>query len=109
MPTVTLKILVLREGEYLVGQALEYDIAAQGRTMNELHVRFQETIAAYVLLCAKNGQEPFKALGRAPEWYWEKFKGAMPLAAQMEFPKRAKPAKGAPAYLLPKRAELAIA
>jgi hypothetical protein len=68
------RVLILREGDFLIGQCLEYDIAVQARTMKELRCRLEQTFFQYVVLSLKNSDQPFSKLEPAPSSYtrlWE--------------------------------------
>lgn len=81
MPTrySELRILCFKEEtqdqmEWWVAQCLEYDIAAQGRTINDALYEFQRLVVGRVSMAAKRGvDDPFQGLKRAPEAYWQRF------------------------------------
>ena len=78
----TLHVLVIREGEQLVAQCIEYDIAAQAPTLGELQARFDLAIVATVALAIEHGEDPFANVGPAPAWYVEEFKRAVRLGGE---------------------------
>lgn len=63
------RLLIMREHEYLVAQCLEYDIAVQGRTPDEVIQRFQDTFTDVVILANEYGDQPLSNLGPAPQTY----------------------------------------
>ncbi len=75
-------LLCVEEGTY-VAQCLEYDIAAQGRSLHEAMQRFQATFVAHITLDLQEGRSPLCDVQRAPDRYWEQFEKAEPLARPM--------------------------
>ena len=69
-----LSVLLLREGEDWVAQCLEYDIAAQGRTLESVKDAFAQAFAARVTIDLARGVQPLIDLASAPNNYWMKFK-----------------------------------
>jgi hypothetical protein len=75
---ITLRVLLRRESdreqEQWVAQCLEYDIAAQGRSLSEVKSRFERTVMGNVVLSLRHDEFPFANLLPAPEQYhrlWE--------------------------------------
>jgi hypothetical protein len=75
-----LSVLLLLEGEVWVAQCLEYDIAAQGRTIPEVKEAFGRTFAGQVFVDLHHNEEPLSHFAQAPAMYWDKFKKAERLA-----------------------------
>ena len=71
-----LNVLLLREGEMWIAQCLDYDIAAQGRTIAAAKQAFAHTFAGQVLVDVHNNVQPLQGFEQAPPEYWEKFKQA---------------------------------
>lgn len=62
------------EPEAWIAQALEHDIAAHGRTIEQARVAFERTVQGYFQLAAKHHQEPLASLKAAPDTFWEAWK-----------------------------------
>lgn len=75
--TLEIRVLVLREGDSYVAQCLEFDIAAQGKTIPEVNRAFELTLKGQVALDLQKGKRPFEGIPRAPERYWEIFEKAL--------------------------------
>lgn len=73
---LVVRVLVLREGDAYVAQCLEYDIAAQGKTIAEVKRAFERTFLGQMILDARKGKRPLEDIGPAPRYYWEKFEEA---------------------------------
>ena len=69
-------VLLLREGDGWVAQCLEYDLAAQGKTIADAKEAFAKTFAGQIAVDVHHNQEPLATFGPAPRAYWEKFKVA---------------------------------
>lgn len=76
MPTL-LRVLVFNQREHLVAQCLEYDITAQGRSMDELRKRFYLTFWAHVQQSKELGRKPLEGVGRAPEEFFLRWQQAI--------------------------------
>ena len=68
-----LSVLLLREGEAWVAQCLDYDIAAQGKTIAEAKDAFARTFAGQVFVDLNHNVEPLHGFSPAPQEYWEQF------------------------------------
>lgn len=51
-------------------QVLQYDIAAQGKTIEEALEALMFTIGAEITYHEHKGKTPFELLGKAPDRYW---------------------------------------
>jgi hypothetical protein len=87
--------LVMRHEDWWVAQCLQYNIAAQAKTLDDLAYELQRTIVARIALAEELGVEPFENLPPAPPEYWERFRGAMLLSAD-EVPFRVPMGRRAP-------------
>jgi len=65
-----MRIILFRDDEYLVAQCLEYDIAAQGRTFDEVRRAFIATFAGEVALSLQAGRKPLEGIPEAPREFW---------------------------------------
>ena len=59
-----------------VVQGLEYDIAAQGKTMDEAKSRFESNVITQILLDLERGKQPLEGIPPAPSFYLEQSKSA---------------------------------
>jgi hypothetical protein len=73
---IKLSVLFLKENDSWVGQCLEHDIAAQGKTLDEAKTSLQHTIAGQMFLDAGSGKAPLLDIKPAPEYYRVKFENA---------------------------------
>jgi hypothetical protein len=80
VPSVTFRILLFRGIEHWVAQGLEYDIAAQGKDIDEALQRFKHVVMAQLISDRRQGRRMFEGLGQAPRSYWESFEKAHRLA-----------------------------
>ncbi len=69
-------VLLLQEQKTWVAQCLEYDIAAQGDTINDAMNNFGRTFLGQVALDFSNQKRPLEGIEPSPDFYWEKFKKA---------------------------------
>ena len=76
-PTViALSVVLLQEGDAWVAQALEFDIAAQGKTLKAASDAFERTVVGQLIVDMSNGQAPFDGIDQAPKEYWDRFDSA---------------------------------
>ncbi len=69
----TIRVVLYMQGSHWIAQALEYDIAAQAKTITGTIRNLFETIAdTYLFTCERNG-EPFAGIGRAPDRFHKMF------------------------------------
>lgn len=71
--TIAIRVIYLRENDTWVAQCLEYDVAAQGKTLSEVEDAFRKTITGQIILDLRKGREPFEGIRPAPRAYWQKF------------------------------------
>ena len=74
--TITMRVLFLSEGKTWVAQCIEYDIAAQGHTFEEVQKNFERTFVGHILLDLSRGKEPLEDIPPAPDFYRERFERA---------------------------------
>ena len=75
-----LSVLLLREGETWVAQCLEYDIAAQGKTIAEAKAAFALTFSGQVCVDLHQQVKPLSGFSQAPAEYWTRFNKSERLA-----------------------------
>ena len=72
MKTPDLTILICREGRGIwFAQCVEYDIAAQAKTFDDVIYEIERTIHAQILIDSEAGCEPFSDVPPAPKEFWE--------------------------------------
>jgi len=88
------RVLFLKEGDAWVAQCLEYDIAAQAKTLPEAEQAFERTLVGQIMLDLRRGKEPFSGTKPAPRMYWRKFNEGLGLRMEptIELPKQTPPA-----------------
>lgn len=92
--SITLRVLFMRDNDLWAAQCVDYDIAAQGRSITEAKKAFEQTIIGQILFDLKRGKEPLADCRPAPESYREKFAEAEQLADKkpIEMPQGVPPA-----------------
>ena len=85
MKTINARVLILRDTscDKWAAQCLEYDIAAQGDTLEDAMNRFERTFVGSIVLSLKNEQEPLSAFAPAPASYFELWEKALALQDTM--------------------------
>lgn len=73
MGKFTISVLAFQEGEWWSAQCLQYDIAAQAKTLPDLFYELERTLMGYFLIAAESGQDPFTDIGAAPQKFWDVF------------------------------------
>ncbi len=76
MTPETLSVIVLKEGNYLVAQVLEFDMATQASNWEDLQYEIQRILAAHVSASQERGLTPFPAQP-APQCYKDQYDTAM--------------------------------
>lgn len=74
--SLPISAILFQEGEWWSAQCLEYDIAAQARTLSDLRYELERVLCSHVLVSLENGRRPFDGLKAAPQKYWDMFAGA---------------------------------
>jgi hypothetical protein len=69
----SLRAVVFQEGEWLSAQFLEYDIAAQARSVPELAYELQRILVGHFATSKKLGKRPFEGIPKAPQKFWDMF------------------------------------
>ena len=70
---VAVRVVVFQEDERVCAQCLEYDIAAQGQTLDDCLYQLGRLIVGHIAISTEKGFEPFRGLKRAPQRFWEWF------------------------------------
>lgn len=87
-----LRVVVFMEGEQWVAQCLEYDIGAQGSSLEELRSRFEATLNAERMESRRRNVKDFAGIDPAPAYFkdmWNKCPGEYtPTPAPKDIPFR---------------------
>ena len=103
----SVSVLLMKEDDFWVAQGLEFDVAAQGKTIQDAKNSFERTFIGQILVDVLNGEEPLSQVPRAPERYWAEFNGGERLRDRQVMPI---PESIPPAYMIaPVTAELRVA
>ncbi len=78
-------ILLRHEGTGWAAQCLEYDIAAQGKTLAEAKAAFEKTFIGQIMTDVHNKSIPFAGVPQAPREYWEMFQSGERLMDRKPF------------------------
>lgn len=95
--TFELSVLFIRDGDCWVAQCLEYDIAAQGKTLEEVNEALERTFVGQILLDVRRGKEPLQGIPKAPKLYWERFEHGERLKDEDRF---SLPENGLPGFMI---------
>ncbi len=68
---VLLNSLEYKDGDYYIAHCLEFDIVAQGRSIEEARERLAELIKEQIIFAAEKDIEEKVIFHPAPEKYWE--------------------------------------
>jgi len=79
-----LKVLLIKDSGPWVVLCLDYDIAAQGETVETAWESFNWSFWTQVLIDRQKGIKPLSQLKRSPEEYWKRFSTASPYAKRFE-------------------------
>lgn len=88
---VQLRVLLRAEQSgYWTAQALEIDVAAQGRNLAEAKKAFVKTIVAHIMFALKKDLVPFEGIGKAPKSLWNLFDKGEQLCNPIRIPASAR-------------------
>jgi hypothetical protein len=79
-------VLLVKEGDYWVAQCLDYDIAAQGASIEAAKESFGRVFVAKALRDVRRGRQPLSAMPPAPPSVHERFRHGAALADRMPMP-----------------------
>ena len=68
-----IRVLLFRDSDMWVAQCLEYDIAAQGKTLDEVQNRLKRTFVGQIILDVEMGKQPLQGIAEAPQMFFERF------------------------------------
>lgn len=69
-PVMSFRAVVSQEGEWLTAQILEYDLATQARSLDDLWYELQRLVVGHVAASLSEGVAPFEGLAPAPQRVW---------------------------------------
>lgn len=84
--THTMRVIVMREGEFWVAQCLEYDICTSASDMETLELRMQGQIECEAQLSEQLNGAPFAGIGAAPERFHQMWEDARKFEAEHSMP-----------------------
>jgi hypothetical protein len=58
-------------------QCLEYDVAAQARTLSDLFYEFERAIVGHIVVSVELGMVPFEKIKPAPKKFWTLFEASI--------------------------------
>ena len=73
--TQELHVVVFQEEEYWVAQCIEYDIGAQGKTLDDMIAHFALTVDAELRESAEREIMPFSSIDPAPPYFKKMWDG----------------------------------
>lgn len=73
---MTISVILLQEGEWWSAQCLEFDIAAQAKTLPELRNELKRVLLFYIASAREERRQPFESFQKAPQAYWDMFAAA---------------------------------
>jgi hypothetical protein len=71
--TLPIRVLLVKGKSSWVAQCLEYDLAAQGKTIRKAKHAFLLTFASQVALDVQHGRRPLEQFSEAPRRYWDEW------------------------------------
>ncbi|MHB8615498.1 MAG: hypothetical protein ACYC93_05440 [Candidatus Acidiferrales bacterium] len=78
--------VLLRHEEFgWAAQCLEYDIAAQGSTLQAAKDALEKAFVSQIVVDVSNGNQPLADVSPAPAEYWKLFETAVKLADRKPF------------------------
>ena len=76
MPEYTIHAVAFRRGDWWIAQCLEYRLATQTRTLEELPSELERLLTVQVQASRARGGEPFAGFSAAPRRYWQMYERA---------------------------------
>jgi len=64
-----LNLFIFKEDDWWIAQCLDYDIAAQARSLSDVQYEFQRILIGRIVMAEKLNIDPFEGLFPAPEGY----------------------------------------
>lgn len=76
IPETTIKAILFKEEDWYVAQCLDYDIATQARSIQDLYYELEHVLVGHVVVAQHEECVPFEGLPRAPKRYWDMYRHA---------------------------------
>ena len=74
---VTVSVVLIEEGNgWWSAQCLEYDIAAQAKSIADVLYEMEKTLISHIAVNEAAGIDPFEEMPSAPQKYWDMFQRA---------------------------------
>lgn len=90
----TIRVLAIQEGSWWVGQCLEYDIAAQAKSLPDLYYELERTVIGHLLVAEQRGFRALEDLPPAPQHFWKLWDQSKMTVSRDPVPFRVPPAVG---------------
>jgi hypothetical protein len=72
--SIRFRVIILKEANNWVAQCLEYDIAAQSKTVDGVRIAFEKTVVGQACVDMSANKNPLADIAPAPDFYHEMFK-----------------------------------
>ena len=72
-----IRAVLFEEGGSWSAQCLDYDIAAQSKTLLDLQDELVRVLTVHIAACAQLGREPFAGVAPAPRRFWDLYEGGL--------------------------------
>lgn len=76
MTEMAISVIAFQDGDGWTAQCLEYDIAAQAKTLSDLRYELDRVVMSHIAVSDELGQEPFVGLDPAPQKFWTMYEDA---------------------------------
>ena len=83
--SLSVSVIFLQEGNGWVAQCLEYDIAAQGKSIPKAMDALEEVFVGQIVVDLAMNKHPLEDTPAAPPFYWDKQREAMQLRDRRPF------------------------
>lgn len=70
---IKISAVLIEDGDCWSAQCLEYDVAAQARSLTALQGELQGVIVSHLCIAAELGRRPFENIPPAPQKFWDMF------------------------------------
>jgi hypothetical protein len=70
---IKISAVLIEEGDCWSAQCLEYDVAAQARSLTALQCELQRVIVSHLCNAAELGRRPFENIPPASKKFWDMF------------------------------------
>jgi hypothetical protein len=73
---IHIRAILFEDSGWWCAQCLEYDIAAQAKTVPALHDELERVLRSQIAVSLELGREPFEGLPRAPQRFFDMYQSA---------------------------------